>query len=299
MDLKFHKYPEDPEEGIHKEAVGGEGDEMAGNEPSVPHQAPSTSEHGHAKRFKLHQDRIGSNIVSFMVYLAPLVYKKKSTEGFQSIPYVVALFSAMLWLYYGFLKTNGVMLITINTMGCAIEATYIAMYVVYAPRSAKIFTSKLLLLLNAGAYGLILLFTLMLVRGPRRVSIVGWVSAAFSVSVFAAPLSIMRLVIRTKSVEFMPFSLSLFLTFAAVIWFVYGLLLKDLFIAVPNVLGFMFGFAQMILYIIYKDVKKEQKLPEQAVGIKLGTLLILDQVNPTDKQLGPTEMPIELTESHV
>ncbi|XP_058113315.1 bidirectional sugar transporter SWEET14-like [Magnolia sinica] len=177
------------------------------------------------------------NIVSFMVYLAPLptfyrVYKKKSTEGFQSIPYVVALFSAMLWLYYGFLKTNGVMLITINTMGCAIEATYIAMYVVYAPRSAKIFTSKLLLLLNVGAYGLILLFTLMLVRGPRRVPIIGWVSATFNVSVFAAPLSIMRLVIRTKSVEFMPFLLSLFLTFAAVIWFVYGLLLKDLFIAV-------------------------------------------------------------------
>ncbi|MBD4020204.1 hypothetical protein GUI04_14560, partial [Xanthomonas citri pv. citri] len=39
------------------------------------------------------------NAVSFMVFLSPLptfykVYKKKSTEGFQSVPYVVGLFSA-------------------------------------------------------------------------------------------------------------------------------------------------------------------------------------------------------------
>ncbi|KAG6640001.1 hypothetical protein CIPAW_10G141200 [Carya illinoinensis] len=42
------------------------------------------------------------NIVSFMVYLAPLptfyqIYKKKSIESFQSVPYVVALFSSKLY----------------------------------------------------------------------------------------------------------------------------------------------------------------------------------------------------------
>lgn len=66
------------------------------------------------------------------------VYKKKSTEGFQSIPYVVALFSAMLWLYYGMLKTDGYLLITSNSVGCAIEAAYITVYMVYATRSSKV-----------------------------------------------------------------------------------------------------------------------------------------------------------------
>ncbi|MGV7343371.1 hypothetical protein PJI17_32245, partial [Mycobacterium kansasii] len=67
MDLKFHKYPEDPpEEGIQVEGVGGasyapmEGTETAGEEASGPHHAPSTSTLGHAKHFKLHQDRIGA-----------------------------------------------------------------------------------------------------------------------------------------------------------------------------------------------------------------------------------------------
>ncbi|XP_006663471.1 bidirectional sugar transporter SWEET14-like [Oryza brachyantha] len=198
------------------------------------------------------------NIISFMTYLAPLptfyrIYKSKSTQGFQSIPYVVALFSAMLWIYYALLKSDECLLITINSAGCVIETLYIAVYLVYAPKKARVFTARLLLLVNVGVFGLILLLTLLLSAGPRRVVVLGWVCVGFSVSVFVAPLSIMRLVVRTKSVEFMPFSLSLSLTVSAVVWFLYGLLIKDKYVALPNVLGFTFGVIQMGLYAMYRN----------------------------------------------
>ncbi|OVA17429.1 SWEET sugar transporter [Macleaya cordata] len=212
------------------------------------------------------------NIISVMVYLAPLptfyrVYKKKSTEGFQSIPYVVALFSAMLWIYYAFLKSDDAfLLITINSIGCIIETIYISIFITYAPKTARVLTAKLLVLMNFGLFSLILLLTLLLAKGSNRVRILGWVCVAFSACVFAAPLSIMRLVIRTKSVEFMPFSLSFFLTLSAILWFSYGFLLKDLYVALPNVLGFIFGVLQMGLYAIYKDgtkvvTEEDNKLP--------------------------------------
>ncbi|KAG0452623.1 hypothetical protein HPP92_025001 [Vanilla planifolia] len=195
------------------------------------------------------------NVISFMVYLSPLptfyrVYRKKTTEGFQSLPYVVALFSAMLWIYYAFIKTNTYLLITINSFGCIIETIYIVMYLIYAPRKAK---------------------------GSNRLRVLGWICVGFSVSVFAAPLSIIRLVMRTKSVEFMPFSLSFFLTLSAVVWFSFGLFSKDIYVAIPNILGFTFGAIQMVLYIIYKDTKvpkslvEGEKLPEHAAATaKLG-----------------------------
>ncbi|KAF8394519.1 hypothetical protein HHK36_020729 [Tetracentron sinense] len=220
---------------------------------------------------------IVGNIVSFMVFLAPLptfyrICKKKSTEEFQSIPYVIALFDAILLLYYGILKAEeGMFIIIINIIGCIIEAIYIAIYMVYAPKEPRIFTVKLLFVFVVGVDGLIMLLTFLFTDGRRRVTIVGWISAAFCVSVFAAPLSIIGLVIRTKSVEYMSFTLSFFLTLCAIVWFFYGLLIKDFFIALPNILGFAFGVAQMILIIIYKnaknDVVSELKLGELATVI--------------------------------
>ncbi|GAA0167163.1 hypothetical protein LIER_22156 [Lithospermum erythrorhizon] len=209
------------------------------------------------------------NIVSFLVYLSPLptfyrIHKKKSTEGFQSIPYSVANFSAMLYLYYAFIKGNALMIITINSVGAVIETTYIIVYMIYATKKAKMFTAKLIILFNIGALGLIMGLTGVFAKGKLRVTIVGWICAVFSVSVFAAPLSIMRRVIKTKSVEFMPFNLSICLTLCAIMWFFYGLLIKDYYIATPNILGFTFGVAQMILYAVYRKGKK-QVLPEVQV----------------------------------
>ncbi|XP_023875262.1 bidirectional sugar transporter SWEET12 [Quercus suber] len=200
------------------------------------------------------------NIISFVVFLAPVptfikVCKKKSTEGFQSVPYVVALFSAMLWLYYASLKSDEILLITANTVGVVVETIYIAIYIAFAPKQARTFTLRILILMNFGGFCSILLLSHFLAQGETRVRILGWVCVAFSVSVFAAPLSIMRVVIRTKSVEFMPFYLSLFLTLSAIMWLLYGVLQKDLYVALPNVLGFIFGVLQMVLYMRYKNYK--------------------------------------------
>ncbi|XWS47772.1 hypothetical protein CRYUN_Cryun13aG0013800 [Craigia yunnanensis] len=225
------------------------------------------------------------NISTFLVFLAPLptfirVCKKKSTEGFQSIPYVVSLFSAMLWLYYAFVKSGAFLLITINSFGCVVETLYIVVYIVYAPKQTRMFTLRILILLDFGGFFSILLLFHFLAKGSNRVQLLGWICVAFATSVFAAPLSIIRKVIKTKSVEYMPFALSVFLTLGAVMWFFYGLLLKDMNIAVPNVLGFIFGILQMILYAIYKKQPKKMvedpklQLSEHIVDVvKLGTMV--------------------------
>ncbi|XWS37076.1 hypothetical protein CRYUN_Cryun19dG0011900 [Craigia yunnanensis] len=242
------------------------------------------------------------NILSFMVYLAPLptfvrVYRKKSTERFQSIPYVVALISAVLWIYYATLKSNAYPLMTINAIGCVVETIYIIVFIIYAPKKARILTLKLLLLLNFGGLLLIFLLTHFFSKGTSRIHIVGWFCVVSSAGVFAAPLSIMRKVIKTKSVEYMPFTLSVFLTLGAVMWFFYGLFLKDMNIAVPNVLGFIFGILQMILYAVYKNhpMKMVEDPKLQLSEHKLGSMVCSDvkavapQPNNTNNKGGVVE----------
>ncbi|CAA7052701.1 unnamed protein product [Microthlaspi erraticum] len=204
---------------------------------------------------------IMGNIISFVVFLAPVptfvrICKKKSTEGFQSLPYVSALFSAMLWIYYAMQKDgSGFLLITINSVGCFIETIYIILFVTYANKKTRISTLKVLGLLNFLGFATIVLVCELLTKGSTREKVLGGICVGFSVIVFAAPLSIMRLVVRTRSVEFMPFSLSLFLTLSAVTWLFYGLAIKDFYVALPNVLGAFLGAVQMILYIIFKYYK--------------------------------------------
>ncbi|KAG6496404.1 hypothetical protein ZIOFF_044271 [Zingiber officinale] len=76
-----------------------------------------------------------------------------------------------------------------------------------------------------------------------------------------------KLVIQTKSVEFMPFTLSLASFLNGVCWTSYGFLPFDINLLVPNGLGTLFGLAQLILYACYfkstpnKNAQAELELP--------------------------------------
>nr|BBD19994.1 bidirectional sugar transporter SWEET15 [Petunia axillaris subsp. parodii] len=231
------------------------------------------------------------NVISILVFLAPVpafrrICKEKSTMGFQSVPYVVSLFSSMLWMYYAFIKKNAMLLISINSFGCVIETIYISIFIFYASKQARSQTVKLLVSLIGGLYTLIFLVTLFPFSGALRVQIVGWICVTVAVGVFAAPLSIVFQVVRTKSVEFMPFTLSFFLTLSAIMWFGYGLLQRDLCVAVPNVLGFFLGMIQMLLYGLYRNAKPaaelEKKVPEHVINmVVLGNS---EQIHPVNSE---------------
>ncbi|KAL9243379.1 hypothetical protein vseg_017273 [Gypsophila vaccaria] len=201
------------------------------------------------------------NTISFMVFLSPIptfyrIYKQKSTEEFQSIPYVVAFFSAILWLFYAYIKTDVIFLVTINVFGVFIETIYLGIFLTYANKQTRINTMKTLFLFNVFGFGVIVFMTLVIAKTTTaRLTILGWICLVFSFAVFVAPLGVMRKVIRTKSVKYMPFFLSFFLTISAVVWFFYGLCKRDYYVAVPNVLGFSFGILQMVLYAIYRNAK--------------------------------------------
>ncbi|XP_074564214.1 uncharacterized protein LOC141820747 [Curcuma longa] len=198
------------------------------------------------------------NIISFMVYLSPIptfikIYRNKSARGFQSLPYNLSLFSCIIWAYYAYAKSpRSALLILINLVGCFIESAYIIIYAIYAPRKDRIRTIQVLVGLNLVLFSVIVVVTQFMFDGSNRAEVLGWICVAFSISVYAAPLSIIRIVVRTRSVEFMPIGMSFFLTLSATIWLGYGVFSQDIFVMIPTAIGFFFGVAQMAIYVIYK-----------------------------------------------
>ncbi|XP_015689892.2 bidirectional sugar transporter SWEET12-like [Oryza brachyantha] len=241
---------------------------------------------------------IVGNILSFLVILAPVptfyrVYRKKSTESFRSAPYAAALLSATLWLYYALL-TSDLLLLSINSLGCLVESLYLTIFLLYAPKKSMVFTVKLVCAMNLGLFGAMVAVLQLCVKGERRVTLAGGIGASFALAVFVAPLTIIRQVMRTKSVEFMPFWLSFFLTLSAVVWFLYGLLIKDFFVATPNVLGLLFGVAQMVLYVVYKNPRKNAAVSEEAAAGQAQQVELKDQQHlQLQLQASPAVAPLD------
>lgn len=123
---------------------------------------------------------------------------------------------------------------------------------------------------------------------------VGIICAVISVSMYAAPLGIMRTVIRTKSVEFMPFFLSLFLFLNGGIWSTYALLVKDIFVEVPNAIGFVLGGVQLALYFFYRasKPKKSDDNVETFVGRTPSQDLEMGRSASLPKQLGLSQQSV-------
>jgi len=220
---------------------------------------------------------IFGNASALFLFLAPVITFKriiihKSTEKFSGIPYIMTLLNCLLSAWYGlpFVSPNNIPVSTVNGAGAVIEIVYVLIFITFAPKKekAKILGLFTFVLLVFSAVVFVSLFALHDL--PRKL-FCGFAAAIFSVVMYGSPLSIMRLVIKTKSVEFMPFFLSLFVFLCGASFFIFGLLGRDPFIAVPNGLGCGLGTMQLILYFIYRDNKgvptKQATTEEEAMEI--------------------------------
>ncbi|KNA07354.1 hypothetical protein SOVF_172760 [Spinacia oleracea] len=220
------------------------------------------------------------NATALFLFLAPVVtfkriIKHKSTEQFSGIPYVMTLLNNLLSAWYGlpFVSPNNILVTTINGTGAVIESVYVLVFLILAPKKEKLKIGGLLAIILS-IFATVALVSVLALDGNKRKIFCGVAASVFSIIMYGSPLSIMRLVIKTKSVEYMPFLLSLFCFLCGTSWFIFGLIGRDPFVAVPNGFGSALGAMQLILYFIYYDKNKnpEQKKksvadPEQAVEL--------------------------------
>ncbi|KAL2339650.1 hypothetical protein Fmac_007590 [Flemingia macrophylla] len=201
------------------------------------------------------------NAASVSLYAAPIVtfkrvIKKKSTEEFSCIPYIIGLLNCLLFTWYGLPvvsnKWENFPLVTVNGVGVVLELSYVLIYFWYASPKGK---GKVAMV----GIPVLLLFCIIAAVSAfafhdsrHRKLLVGSIGLGVSVAMYASPLVVMKKVIQTKSVEFMPLPLSICSFLATLLWLTYGLLIRDIFVAGPSVIGTPLGILQLVIYFKYR-----------------------------------------------
>ena len=80
---------------------------------------------------------------------------------------------------------------------------------------------------------------------------VGFFAVLGNIVTYASPLSVVKLVVETRSVKYMPLMLSVVGTGASIIWTAWAACAHDRFVLVPNVLGIFLGLIQLAVYAKY------------------------------------------------
>ncbi|PHT98969.1 Bidirectional sugar transporter SWEET16, partial [Capsicum chinense] len=150
------------------------------------------------------------------------IQKNRSIEDFDSLPYICTLLNSSLWTYYGIIKPGSYLVSTVNGFGVIVETVYIVMFLQFAHPKMRNKTAILVGVLNVASLATILLLVQFLLYGKMRIKVIGFLTAGLNIIMYGSPLGVMKTVVTTKSVEFMPFHLSFFL--CTQYFFVTGLL---------------------------------------------------------------------------
>ncbi|XP_010678743.2 bidirectional sugar transporter SWEET5 [Beta vulgaris subsp. vulgaris] len=213
------------------------------------------------------------NVISFGLFLSPVptfwrIIKNKSVEQFKPDPYVATILNCAMWILYGlpFVHPNNILVATINGIGLFIELVYVIIFLIYSDglKRRKI---TIALFIEAIFFVVVLLITRYVFHSTdHRTIFVGVLCVIFNIMMYFSPLTVMRQVIKSKSVKYMPFWLSVTNFLNGACWTAYACIHIDVWMVIPNGLGTISGVIQLILYACFYKSTQWTDQPDTKVS---------------------------------
>jgi len=218
---------------------------------------------------------------AWLLFLVPLqvmwqVRKARSVLQYSAVPYVMSLLNCGLWAIYAYPKITPCKtqpLVT-NAVGAVLETAYILFFIAYGgPRTGALvrqFLAAVVTIAGVAVFAIVAAPQVEAIKPfptddlSKTTTVLGLVSSAFNIGMYAAPLSIMATVVRSKSVEFMPLPLTLAVGICSGCWFGFAWHVMDWFILIPNLIGLALCAAQITLYSCYCGPPAAKTVPQDA-----------------------------------
>ncbi|XP_055294908.1 sugar transporter SWEET1 isoform X2 [Sitodiplosis mosellana] len=179
--------------------------------------------------------------------------QNKSTGDSSAFPFICGFLSCSLWLKYGILA-NEKTVILVNTVGATLFFSYFIVFWMFSVSSSALYRQFFGAIL---VLGFVLSYTEYYEENrAEAIEVVGYICCVITVLFFAAPCCMLVEVFRKKSTEMLPLPLILMSFIGSVQWFAFGVIAKDLFLQIPNLLGALLSGTQLALFCIYPNKQR-------------------------------------------
>ncbi|TMW93061.1 bidirectional sugar transporter SWEET6a [Solanum lycopersicum] len=210
------------------------------------------------------------NVLSFVLFASPMptfrrIIKNKSVEEFHPYPYLASTMNCLMWIYYGmpFVHPHSILVVTINSVGLFMQLCYISIFFFYTGKRYRLQIVSILFGEVVGLAAAVAGTMLGLHTYASRTTVVGILATAFGICMYGSPLSIMYKVIKTKSAEFLPKTLSIACFLNGICWAIYALLKFDPYILTGNGVGALLALIQLALIVIYRNPPPKDQKPSK------------------------------------
>lgn len=183
---------------------------------------------------------------------------KGDTGDFDALPLVSIGFNGLQWCFYGlfawWITGNHAFMILLYANVCgAISGSFYTYSFHHLCRSEKGF--RWLCRYYNVIVGILLVQVLAALALPMRQAMFfeGFMASFCSVAVTISPIACLPTVLRTGSTEAMPVELAFVSFVSSVLWLTCGVMLRDWWIIIPNIVGILAGMVAMALLIIYPN----------------------------------------------
>lgn len=179
------------------------------------------------------------------------IAQTKSVGEFSVFPYIVTMCQCILWLVYAAITPGKTSLLPVNIFVAIVEFAYCVIFLKFADSGNRQDLIKTI----SVPFGTTVACIILSFVTSSASKFVGFFAVLSNIVMYAAPLAVVKSVIETRSVKYMPFLLSFVGTIASIIWTSWAISADDSYVLVPNVMGVILGLIQLSVYAKYRNAE--------------------------------------------
>ncbi|XP_032514092.1 sugar transporter SWEET1 isoform X2 [Danaus plexippus] len=174
----------------------------------------------------------------------------RTTAEASPLPFICGFLSSGLWLLYGICKPDSKIII-VNVVGVLLMLSYSIVFYVYTFKKSSVLKQSLVAII---LYLVMVVYMSTEIDNEILLVRLGYSACLLTLLTISAPMSKLFYVIRTKCTDCLPFPMIFMSFIVSSLWFIYGCIVQDVFLSIPNFIGASLAVAQLSLFVVYPSV---------------------------------------------